>query len=290
MKHYNILYRGPLSSCNYGCTYCPFAKRTETARELEGDRQSLSKFVDWTETIQKIEDRLTLGILFTPWGEALVRSWYRQAMIRLSHQPNILRVACQTNLSFPLKWLSEANFESLALWCTFHPTETTIDRFLAKVFELRLMGVRLSVGVVGLKEHFAEIERLRSRLPQDVYLWVNAYKRDINYYNETDVLFLRSIDKHFDTNNHRHASHGFDCFAGETTFTVDGAGTMRRCHFIDTPIGNIFDSDWQSSLIPRKCSNEHCGCHIGYVHLKRLKLNEVYGSGLLERIPQSMQN
>jgi hypothetical protein len=65
---------------------------------------------------------------------------------------------------------------------------------------------------------------------------------------------------------------------------------MRRCHFIDTPIGNIFDSDWQLSLAPRKCSNEHCGCHIGYVHLKRLKLNEVYGSGLLERIPQPMQN
>ena len=28
---YNILYRGPLSSCNYGCEYCPFAKHAESA-------------------------------------------------------------------------------------------------------------------------------------------------------------------------------------------------------------------------------------------------------------------
>ena len=26
----SILYRGPLSSCNYGCEYCPFAKHRET--------------------------------------------------------------------------------------------------------------------------------------------------------------------------------------------------------------------------------------------------------------------
>ena len=34
----SILYRGPLSSCNYACAYCPFAKRTETAAELAHDR------------------------------------------------------------------------------------------------------------------------------------------------------------------------------------------------------------------------------------------------------------
>ena len=33
-----ILYRGPLSSCNYGCPYCPFAKHHETAAELKVDR------------------------------------------------------------------------------------------------------------------------------------------------------------------------------------------------------------------------------------------------------------
>ena len=28
----SILYRGPLSSCNYACGYCPFAKRRASGR------------------------------------------------------------------------------------------------------------------------------------------------------------------------------------------------------------------------------------------------------------------
>jgi len=34
----SILYRGPLSSCNYGGAYCPFAKHTETDDEHAADR------------------------------------------------------------------------------------------------------------------------------------------------------------------------------------------------------------------------------------------------------------
>ena len=37
----SILYRGPLSSCNYGCEYCPFAKHTETQAEHDADRAAL---------------------------------------------------------------------------------------------------------------------------------------------------------------------------------------------------------------------------------------------------------
>jgi len=43
----SILYRGPLSSCNYACGYCPFAKRTETPTELAHDRACLERFVAW---------------------------------------------------------------------------------------------------------------------------------------------------------------------------------------------------------------------------------------------------
>jgi sulfatase maturation enzyme AslB (radical SAM superfamily) len=43
----SILYRGPLSSCNYGCEYCPFAKREESYAQLETDRVALLRFVAW---------------------------------------------------------------------------------------------------------------------------------------------------------------------------------------------------------------------------------------------------
>ncbi len=41
----SILYRGPLSSCNYACWYCPFAKRREPRTELAADREPLAPFV-----------------------------------------------------------------------------------------------------------------------------------------------------------------------------------------------------------------------------------------------------
>lgn len=60
---------------------------------------------------------------------------------------------------------------------------------------------------------------------------------------------------------------------------------MYRCHFIKEPIGNIYDYNWEATLFDRPCTNQTCHCHIGYVHLEYLKMNQVFGSGILERIP-----
>ena len=174
----SILYRGPLSSCNYACGYCPFAKRTESAGELARDRACLERFVRW------VGDRSsgTVGVLFTPWGEALVRRWYQEALAALSRTPHVRKAAIQTNLSCKLDWIDGCDLAKLALWCTYHPAETTRERFLTACRSLSGRGVRYSVGVVGLKEHCAEIAALRRELPGDVYLWVNAYKREPDYY------------------------------------------------------------------------------------------------------------
>ena len=40
----SILYRGPLSSCNYDCAYCPFAKRRETPAQLAAIIQSFADY------------------------------------------------------------------------------------------------------------------------------------------------------------------------------------------------------------------------------------------------------
>ena len=285
MTAYKVLYRGPLSSCNYGCHYCPFAKRSEKYDELADDRQSLENFCNWIES----EIQHQFEILITPWGEALVRRWYQEAMIRCSHLVNVDRIACQTNLSFSLDWIRRANLERLAFWTTFHPTETTLDRFVDRVMQLRKWGVRLSVGVVGLKEQFDDIKQLRSALPIDIYVWVNAYKREPEYYQFQDEALLSSIDPHFQLNNTRHASLGQECFAGESSFTVDGNGNIRRCHFIDEPIGNIHAPNWDACLATRLCTNRTCGCHIGYVHLKPLKLYSLFREGVLERIPHNQR-
>jgi MoaA/NifB/PqqE/SkfB family radical SAM enzyme len=278
-KKWHILYRGPLSSCNYSCHYCPFAKTKNTRAELAEDARQLERFSNWISGRKE-----QIGILFTPWGEGLIRKHYQQAMTQLSHLPQVYKVAIQTNLSCPTAWMQEVARDSFALWTTYHPTQLSIDAFLAKTEELNQMGIRYSVGMVGLKEDFELIAEMRQRLSPQTYFWVNAYKREENYYSEADYAFLNGIDPFFHYNNIRHPSLGKSCQAGLTSFSVDGDGNMYSCHFIKAKIGNIYE-DVEAALRPRTCVNETCGCHIGYIHMDELKLYEHYGDGLMERIP-----
>jgi len=276
-----ILYRGPLESCNYACEYCPFAKRVEGREALDRDRAALSRFVAW---VDERRDE-PVAILFTPWGEALVRRWYQEALARLSNLPHVEKAAIQTNLSCGLSWIDRCATRSLALWATFHPGEVARERFVERCLEADRRGARLSVGIVGLREHLGEMEALRRELPAHLYLWVNAYKRVEGYYSEEEIARIEAVDPLFRLNNTRHPSLGRSCAAGRTVISVAGDGSAQRCHFIKEPIGNIYEAGWERALQDRPCTNATCGCHIGYVHLDYLDLGAVFGSGILERIP-----
>jgi hypothetical protein len=195
------------------------------------------------------------------------------------------RVAIQTNLSCRLDWVEACDKTRLALWTTYHPGEVTRERFLAQCREADRRGVRFSVGVVGLKEHAGEIEALRRELPPHVYLWINAYKRVPDYYSEPEIEALTAVDPLFPLNNQRHPSRGRSCRAGASVLSVDGDGTLRRCHFVREPLGNLYAPGWEAALQERPCPAETCGCHIGYVHLDHLGLYETFRGGILERIP-----
>ena len=229
-----------------------------------------------------------IGILFTPWGEALFHRSYQRAITRLSRLPNVRRVAIQTNLSARLDWLADCVPKRVALWATFHPTQIRREKFVAQCAELDRLGIAHSVGAVGMKDALADIEALRAELNPATYLWVNAYKRQPGYYSAEDAARLTRVDSLFPLNNRYHPSLGASCRAGTSVFSVDGEGTMRRCHFIRTPIGNIYEPGFESALRERSCPNEVCGCHIGYVHLDRLDLYATFGEGVLERIPSGI--
>ncbi|PTX97261.1 radical SAM protein [Verrucomicrobia bacterium LW23] len=286
----NLLYRGPLSSCDYACDYCPFAKTRNSAAELADDAAKLRRFVAWAGGLADDAGATRLGVLFTPWGEALIRAHYREALVVLSHMQHVARVAVQTNLSCRLDWARRADPQRLAFWATYHPSQVALDDFVAQCARLDGMGLRYSVGIVGLKENLDAMEELRRRLPEGTYVWVNAYKRVRGYYAGDEVARIEAVDPHFGMNNRYHASLGEECMAGESAFSVDGEGDMYRCHFIREKIGNIYEAGWREGLRPRRCSNAVCGCHIGYVHMPRTGAAALFGEGVLERIPAAFSS
>jgi MoaA/NifB/PqqE/SkfB family radical SAM enzyme len=277
----SVLYRGPLSSCNYSCGYCPFAKRAETEAQLLRDGQALVRFTEWLDG----ERAHRFKVLFTPWGEALVRRWYREAVTRLTHLAHVETVAVQTNLSCGTDWARACRCDRLALWATFHPTEANAAVFVKKVLRLCALGVRVSVGMVGVPDSLEAIAAMRRVLPADVYLWINAQQPRRRPYTEEEAAFLTSIDPQFGLTARRFASRGKFCRTGEVTFTVDGAGDMRRCHFVDEVIGNIRDSKWAEALRPRQCPNRFCDCFLGKAQLGAESLASFFGEAVLERLP-----
>jgi MoaA/NifB/PqqE/SkfB family radical SAM enzyme len=269
-----------LSSCNYSCNYCPFAKTKDSRETLERDAAQLERFVGFIRQQQDIQFK----ILFTPWGEALIRRYYQQAMVSLSLLPNVDKVAIQTNLSCKLNWLKKADKSKIALWTTYHPDETNSAAFLAQCRQLDELQVSYSVGVVGFKEAIAEIQGLREALPPERYLWINALKKKADYYTAEETAALLSIDPYVRNNMVHHDSQGKACKTGHTVISVDGDGNIYRCHFIKEKIGNIYEEHFRSALFQRTCTNATCGCHIGYVHMDGLNLYEVYQGRELERI------
>lgn len=276
----SILYRGVLSSCNYDCPYCPFAKRKDTRATMASDKQQVERFVQFVQLQKVVEFKL----FFTPWGEGLIRKHYQQALVDLSNMPNVQKVAIQTNLSCPLGWLQKANKDKIALWATYHPGQVSRQAFLDKCKQLDALGVLYSVGIVGFKETIEEIEHMRTLLPKERYLWVNALKKQAEYYNESERERLVAVDPYVPYNMVYHQSEGKACRTGHTVISVDGDGNIYRCHFIKEKLGNIYEDALNTILKPRLCTNATCGCHIGYVHMNDLNLYNVYKGRELERV------
>lgn len=277
----SLLYRGTLSSCNYACGYCPFAKKRDSRAALARDAREVARFTSWVAAQNR-----NISVLFTPWGEALVRRHYRVAMQTLAMLPHVRQVALQTNLSGPLGWLDNMDgMEKIGLWCTYHPDQTTLARFLARCARLDAMGVRYSVGVVAMNEHLDAIRALRAALPAHVYLWLNAYdRRGPGYYSEQDRAWLDGIDPWFAQNRGPSPSRGKPCLAGEASLSVDGDGELTRCHFVPERLGNLYTDEMAEMLQERRCPRFKCDCYIGYAQRKDLPFQTTFENGVLARI------
>ncbi|MCZ8521337.1 MULTISPECIES: STM4011 family radical SAM protein [Paenibacillus] len=277
-----IYFRGSLSSCNYDCPYCPFSKNTDSQETLAKDRLQVQTFVDWVRNQE--DSGHQLSVFFNPYGEGLTHRWYREALAQLSHMHHVDKVAIQTNLSANLDWTSELNPVTAAFWVTYHPGQTEEERFLRQCGKLYEQKIHFSVGCVGVKSAFHSISSLRKALPEDVYMWVNAYKDKRDYYSAEDTAFLSRIDPYFVHNAKDYDSLGKPCRAGHHVFYVQGDGRVKRCYKDRQVIGNLYKHGLEGISKESPCRMKQCDCYIGYIHMEGQPFERIYGDRLLERI------
>jgi hypothetical protein len=297
-----ILYRGPLESCNYGCTYCPFAKRTESVAAVSRDRNALQRFVDWSRNGKSFNGRVDqLEILFTPWGEALHRARYQRAMAALTQAQHISFVGIQTNLSVVPSLLVDLPREQrskITLWATWHPTQTSLAAFLKRVRRCRDHALDVSVGIVAERHHLAVLPEFADALTQagTSLQWINAYKVGYrtpkSYYSQEEIASLNALDPWFEADLKGQRSGGKSCATGTSAIAIDGEGEVTRCHFVARELGNIYTQNLEDILAPvgtnQSCSRAECNCFQGYVHLQNTSVNSVFhGVAALRRVPSS---
>ena len=238
MHKRTIIYRGNLKSCNYRCSYCPFAKHRALPVEMEKDRQSFVRFCD---SIEKRVQTFSIGAVFiAPYGEATIHHWYWEGLSRLAEMPEIDRVGMQTNLSFSveerLKGFAYAH--KLCIWATFHPEMTTVDEFVSKCHQLVKNNVMVCAGAVGVPENLPLLRELREKLSPVIYLWINkmdGLKRnyrpgEIEAFVQLDPFFAYEL-KHSDAAVQMCADR---CF-------VEADGKIHTCNISRTTGVNWYD-------------------------------------------------
>ncbi|BFO17784.1 hypothetical protein SHKM778_41720 [Streptomyces sp. KM77-8] len=162
------------------------------------------------------------------------------------------------------------------------PGADPYDRFLAKCRELDRLGVRFSVGVVGLPDHLDAARRLRAVLPERVYLWVNAAEG--HRYDDTEAGVWTALDPLFPYSRRPTTARACPAARGVRHLR------RRRGHRPPLPLRprrtrQPLRRQLPAGPAPPPVPLTTCDCHIGYVHLETLPLYDVFAGGVLERIP-----
>lgn len=254
-------YRGYLTSCNYSCEYCPFSKRKMTAEQEKKDREALEKFLCQMET--ETEEH---ALQIVPYGEALVHPYYWEAMAKFSRIKTEVYTGCQTNLSFPVEKMISV-YEScggekqkLRLWCTFHPSMTSVDAFVRQCRKLGQAGISYCVGVVGDPDILSVIEKLREELPEEVYVWINRMEGRRKRYTEKEIQKFQRIDPYFRLELQHLRADSSKC---RKSVFQEAGGSRYFCNLHAAQAGA--DADHHS------CNRKECSCYLAYCNRTDVK-------------------
>ncbi len=282
-----ILYRGSLKSCNYHCSYCPFSKRRMTERELGKDREQWFSFVrDFEEKSEALGIRAFMAV---PYGEALIHPWYWEGLAAVSACPNTDAAGIQTNLSFPVREFLTC-FEKcggerskLRLWATFHPEMTTEEAFAESCRKLTDAGIMLCAGAVGAPENLLRLRKLREKLPENLYFWINKMdglkrpytKEEREAFLELDPYFLREL-----------APYISDPEKCRGRLFAEGNGKARACNISGTFDVKQGAFDASSELLEPECGRRRCSCYLAYGGRNDFMNQILFGPYPLFRIPR----
>ncbi len=285
MKGLDLLYRGSLKSCNYQCSYCPFSKHRRSERELQKDQNQ------WMHLVRTMEERADMvrTLMVVPYGEALIHSWYWEGLARITALPALKAAGSQTNGSFPVKeslrQFCQAGGEvnKLRLWVTFHPEMIQAEAFADTCNLLLAEGVRFCVGAVAVPNNLKLLKKLREKLPEDLYLWMNRMDGLRRSYTPEETEEFCSIDPYF---GRELADVPADLTQCAGRLFVEGDGRTKTCNI------SRYGADFRERLsgepgfLEPLCGCRRCSCYLAYGGRRDFINQVIFGPWPVFRIPR----
>ncbi|MGA1823654.1 MAG: GDSL-type esterase/lipase family protein [bacterium] len=133
-------YNGNPCKCNYACPYCTYNSKTQEGHYFSG------KIEDWHDAFKKTFGNQHLVFYFGH-GEPMVGDKWLDVVAMIGSEPNWeMRVISNISVSLTKLLQSRVSQEGrLNINASFHPSMTTIERFLKKLYECRQYGIEVPI-------------------------------------------------------------------------------------------------------------------------------------------------
>lgn len=168
---------------------------------LEEDEKQFLEFL--VDLIYKTKEECPKAVFILPDSQALLRPYYWTGMGRISNLEAIevlgtcLDLTCSLTKSLKAFDASGGHREKLRLCAMFYPERITLTKFLQQCQRLKKENISFSVGTPGNPDYMEDICQLRSRLPEEIHVFIESLGESGMVYSQEEERAFRSIDPYF---------------------------------------------------------------------------------------------
>jgi len=251
-------FHGRFALCNYACPYCYYPT-------------SVNKNVCFNYTIEKWERAFKKHfggkktVFYFSYGEPTIQPHFYEVLEMIGRHKN-WEAKITTNLSVPLDKLMEtkvAKENRLNINASFHPTQTTIDKFLKQLSVLRKNNIEPSVVYVMWPPQIDDLEKKYMPIfrKHGYVVHIRAFrglykgKKYPGAYTEEEWI---KTAKYMDEANLKYMlgevnALGRRSCIGMNHILIDNFGNVEMCdsYVGDGHYGNIFNDSFKLDLEPK---------------------------------------
>ncbi|MDR3408171.1 MAG: radical SAM protein [Methylovirgula sp.] len=264
--------------CNYRCPYCP---QTHDRRAEKGDGLTAHAFDNfpletWLEAFDRHFKDYRLSLVITG-GEPMVdRKNMPLLLDHFSAKESVECIRIDTNAWWKPEQFALKDISKIILMCTFHPSQTSEDEFMARI--RRILDAGFRIGMINYVMHGADKDLFEDRRRRfrdiGVALHPNPLWGSNGTYPEADLAIMKSslpeVDYLYRTGTQN--PYGKGCLFPALSYEMDYKGHIHAGCMSEG--GLFFDSELpKRPLEAVLCPMHSCVCLDKYSFLSGIERN-----------------